>query len=322
MSFCEESAMRRFHSCGPIIPGTHFYAPREELVENTYIRLFGENSGIGGHYITVWAPRQSGKTWLMIQILRKMANDPEYHVVKVDLEFLKEETDAVQVASYIADEVCMELEKAKIKIDSLKAFQELFSTAILDKPLILILDEFDALDDEVINNVVGVFRNIYHARRNEQIKPPKERRYALHGLALIGVRSVLGNENNEGAPFNVQRSLHVPNFSFEEVESLFQWYEKESGQTVESAVVERLFDVTRGQPGFTCWFGELLTETYNEEKGSPITLSHFDQVYAAARDVLLGNLKLIKNSNVRFFPSKKERGQVKPVRDGLPNANF
>ena len=35
--------------------------------------------------------------------------------------------------------------------------------------------------------------------------------YLLHGLALVGVRAVLGIDSDRGSPFNVQRSLHVPN---------------------------------------------------------------------------------------------------------------
>jgi len=44
---------------------------------------------------------------------------------------------------------------------------------------------------------------------------------------------------------------------------MFTWYEAESGQKVERGVIERLFQELQGQPGLTCWFGELLTERYN-----------------------------------------------------------
>jgi hypothetical protein len=35
---------------------------------------------------------------------------------------------------------------------------------VLDKPLLLILDEFDALREEGINTIAGAFRNIYISR--------------------------------------------------------------------------------------------------------------------------------------------------------------
>jgi hypothetical protein len=36
-------------------------------------------------------------------------------------------------------------------------------------------------------------------------------------MALIGVRAVLGVENVKGSPFNVQRSVHIPNLTHDEV---------------------------------------------------------------------------------------------------------
>ena len=52
----------------------------------------------------------------------------------------------------------------------------------------------------------------------------EEKDYLLHGLALIGVRAVLGVENVKGSPFNVQRSLHIPNLTHDEVVYLFDCY--------------------------------------------------------------------------------------------------
>ena len=54
--------MRRFSSYGPLRPNLHYYAPRDALLESAYTQLIGEIPDEGGHYITVWAPRQTGKT--------------------------------------------------------------------------------------------------------------------------------------------------------------------------------------------------------------------------------------------------------------------
>jgi hypothetical protein len=59
---------------------------------------------------------------------------------------------------------------------------------------------FDALEQTVI----AVFRHIYMTRQNQTNKSTAEKDYLLHGLALIGVRAVLGVENVKGSPFNVQ----------------------------------------------------------------------------------------------------------------------
>ena len=123
-------------------------------------------------------------------------------------------------------------------------------------------------------------------------------------MALIGVRTVLGVENVKGSPFNVQRSLHIPNLTHDEVVELFNGYQEESGQSIESEVVERIWSEFQGQPGLTGWFGELLTETYNKATGKPITIDLFEEVYAAA-------INLLPNNNILNLISKAKQEPYK-----------
>ncbi|NIM80923.1 MAG: hypothetical protein GTN53_21560 [Candidatus Aminicenantes bacterium] len=120
------------------------------------------------------------------------------------------------------------------------------------------------------------------------------------------MRSVVGVESNTGSPFNVQRSAHIPNLSYDEVKQMFQWYEKESGQKIETEVIDRLFFETNGQPGLTCWFGELLSETYNRDKTAPITIKNFKYVYKYATDVLPNNNILNIISKVDKDPYREQ----------------
>jgi len=284
--------MRRFSSYGPVDKDVHFYAPREELISRAYTQLVGENLLKGGHYFTVWASRQCGKTWIMQQVLFRLQQEGKFTVLKINLEDFKDKTSAQEILRSLAGKIGVGIEKSFTDIDNQEKFMEIFEKEYLDKPLILILDEFDALLEEGINVVVSAFRNIYNSRLDEIGKTSGQKSYLLHGAALIGVRSVLGIENQKGSPFNVQRSLHVPHLTFEEVRGMFQWYEKESGQHVYPEVVERLYYETNGQPGLTSWFGELLTEGcefYSNDKTKPITMNEFRKVFAAAAYVLPNN---------------------------------
>jgi len=119
------------------------------------------------------------------------------------------------------------------------------------------------------------------------------------------VRSVLGIENVTGSPFNVQRSVHIPNLERDEVVQIFQDYQSESGQQIESAVVERIYDEMQGQPGLTCWLGELLTEEYNRHEGT-ISLDDFGYTYSAAIDER-------PNNNILNIISKAKMEEYKPV---------
>ncbi len=304
--------MRKFSSYGPINTQSHYYAPRQELLVQAFTQLVGENPEQGGHYITVWAPRQAGKTWVMQQVLFGLQREKQYErfdVVKINLEDLKLERDVNAIVRSLANSLATTLDKQTETINSLEHFKELFTRDVLEKPLILILDEFDALAEDAINGIVSTFRNIYTSRQDQSDRPIEEKTYLLHSVALIGVRSVLGIENVKGSPFNVQRSLHIPNLTYQEVEGMFLWYERESGQHIEQEVIRQLYRETRGQPGLTCWFGELLTEGFEEyqpPKDRSITPTDFDEVYAAA-------IKILPNSNILNIISKARQMPYKEV---------
>ena len=305
--------MRRFSSYGPVNKKTNYYVPREELINHALIQLVGENPDEGGHYITTWAPRQTGKSWIMQQILWILQKDERFDVLKINLEHLKMEEDVNYILSVIGKEILKDLNKEIISTDSPDSpdspdnFQNIFEKSILDKPLILILDEFDALAEDAISAIVGVFRNIYNINKDQSHLPVEKRKYLLHSVSLIGVRSVLGIENAKGSPFNVQRSLHIPNLTFEEVESMFRWHETESDQRVDQEVIEKLYYETKGQPGLTCWFGELLTEGWEEFRVNPdmpMDMKLFRKAYAAATQILPNNNILNIISKAKQEPYK------------------
>jgi hypothetical protein len=154
-------------------------------------------------------------------------------------------------------------------------FAYLFSkdSKLFDRPVILFIDEFDSLPLTVIDKLVTLFRDIYLNRKS----------YLLHGLALIGVRAVLGVGSQKGSPFNVQRALHVPNLTKEETKSLFYQYQQESGQKIEPEVVQKIYDSTKGQPGLVSWFGELLVEKYNPGVNKIIDMASWNLVWVKAR---------------------------------------
>jgi len=86
---------------------------------------------------------------------------------------------------------------------------------------------------------------------------------------------------------------------------MFQWYEKESNQKIETGVIRKLYDETCGQPGLTCWFAELLTETYNHDHTKPISLTHFEETTAAATQILPNNNILNIISKVKKSPYRE-----------------
>ncbi|MCP4109250.1 MAG: hypothetical protein GY749_27615 [Desulfobacteraceae bacterium] len=299
---------KKFSSYGPVISKLHFHAPRKELINRAYTQLVGEVPEEGGHYITIWAPRQAGKTWVMQQVAQKIKKTGKFDMAILTMEFARDLQNPEQVIYVFLRELGNTLGREFPEIRSWEQLPDIFRNTCLEKPLILIMDEFDSLEETFINKFAGMFRSIYTDRRNEPEKETCEKTYLLHGLALIGVRSVLGIENKSGSPFNVQRSVRIPNLSYEEVDEMFGWYQEESGHKIEQDVVERLFYETRGQPGLTCWFGELLTEgfeDYEPDISRPTGAEDFEEVFEAAVNVLPNNNILNIISKARQVPYKE-----------------
>jgi hypothetical protein len=164
--------MRRFNSYGPISTKLHYYVPREELIEFAYMQLVGEIQEEGGHYITVWAPRQRGKSWVMSQVYQRLLHQKsqQFDVVALSLEDLIgiEETEAILAA--IAADLTAQLALPSLRVPTPQAFGHLFHRESLRKPLILILDEFDTLPEMAISALAVVFRNIFNHRRYQADK--------------------------------------------------------------------------------------------------------------------------------------------------------
>jgi len=250
--------MRRFHSYGPVDARQHFCVPREALIQQCLTALIGDPN-TGGHYFTIWAPRQTGKTWIMRQVVNNFQAEygDEFLIGSLSMQgmILEDHDPPEKFLEYIPRRLSQDFKLAIPPLENWDAWTGLFlkTTGLFERPLILFIDEFDSLPKALIDRLVTLFRDMYLNRDQ----------YLLHGLALIGVRAVLGIESLRGSPFNIQRSLHIPNLTREEVQSLYQQYQNESGQVVAPEVVEAVYAATNGQPGLVGWFGELLTEKYN-----------------------------------------------------------
>ena len=285
--------MRRFHSYGPVNARSHFCVPRTDLVDQCLNSLIGMDDE-GGHYFTVWAPRQTGKTWLTRQVVQDIQKryPDRFDILFFSLGVLRgisipDNQNSNEVPKALTDIISEKFPNEPM-IKDWKVFRDLFSRSrgLWDKPLILLIDEVDTLPFLWLDVLVGQFREMYLDRESNW----------LHGLALIGVRAVLGVDSERGSPFNIQRNLHVPNFTLDEVTDLFDQYQRESGQIIDPEVVRSVYEATHGQPGLVGWFGELLTEKYNPERTASIDISAWNTVLRKALFVEWNNtvLNLVK----------------------------
>ncbi len=279
--------MRRFHSYGPVDCEEHFCVQRQGLIDLCVTRLIGHPEK-GGHYFTIWSPRQSGKTWLMRQAGREIeARFPDKFVVGMKSVQGVTLTADDPPEAFLAHVPRLFRDALSLRVPKPQTWgewQDIFTNhgGVFDRPVILFIDEFDSLPAAVIDLLVTLFRDMFLKRES----------CLLHGLALIGVRAVLGADSLRGSPFNIQRSLHVPNFTSAEVAGLFDQYQAESSQAIEPEVVQSVYEATQGQPGLVGWFGELLTEKYNPGQEKLINNPVWEKVYAASLHVEWNNTVL------------------------------
>ncbi|MCP4107809.1 MAG: hypothetical protein GY749_20080 [Desulfobacteraceae bacterium] len=285
--------MRRFHSYGPVDCDQHFCVERKQMIKFCFEQLIGVPDKCG-HYFTIWAARQTGKTWLMRQVKQEIKTHfkDKFLVGTMSVQgvIMKDQDPPESFLSRIPLLIRETFSINTNTPENWETFKEFFSqnNGLFDRPVILFIDEFDSLPPKVTDQLITLFRDIYLKREN----------YLLHGMALIGVRAVLGIDSDRGSPFNIQRSLRVPNLTKQETQDLFRQYSDESSQTIEPRVIKAVFEATRGQPGLVSWFGELLTEKYNPGMKKNIDLPVWEDVYQAALQIEWNNtiLNLIKKA--------------------------
>ncbi|ETR69752.1 MAG: hypothetical protein OMM_03722 [Candidatus Magnetoglobus multicellularis str. Araruama] len=308
--------MRTFNSYGPVNPKKHYSVPRKKIVEKCSQSLIGDPED-SGHYFTIWGARQTGKTWLYRQSLKDIKNSygEQFFVGEISMQGIvfnehDDQKDQIKlffnnIPDIFKGELSIHIPEIHSWLDWKKLFRK--DSTIFDRPFILVIDEFDKLPSQIIESLVSLFREMYLNKKS----------YWLHGLALVGVRAVLGIESKSGSPFNIQRSLHVENLTFDEVKDMFDQYQEESGQPIEPDVINKLYQKTQGQPGLTGWFGELLTAKYNQKHQNIINMKLWNRVYLRACEVEHNNtvqnmiskarseyqsfvIKLFKNANIHF----------------------
>ena len=292
--------MRRFYSYGPVNERFHFTVKRKNLVTHCFKNIIGD-PGEGGHYFTIWAARQTGKTWLMRQVKKRIKAEygDRFSILNFSTGVLRGLEFKVSKESAKLPEPFSSLLNEKFpgnpNIKTWRDFREMFSIekGLWDKPLIMFIDEIDTVSSEFMDILAGQFRELYLDKPDN----------LLHGLALIGVHAVLGVDSKSGSPFNIQKSLRVPNLTWEEVKELYDQYQEESGQKIDPVVVEKVYETTRGQPGLVSWFGELLTEKYNPGIDKTINKTVWRRVYQAALHMEWNNtvLNLIKKAGGAYL---------------------
>ncbi len=264
--------MRDFNTAGPMDAEEHYCVPPLDRVNLDEILSLVRKK----RYFVLHAPRQTGKTSVLLA-LRDLLNGGEageYRCGYVNVERAQAaREDAGRAMGVIASGIAQEAEDVFGDDATARAARELDTyrrpDAVLDdllriwsraapEPLVLLIDEIDALVGDTLVSVMRQLREGY-ARRSVGFP---------HSVVLCGVRDVRdyrmrAHAEKEvvagGSAFNIKaESLRLGDFTRAEVETLLGQHTAETGQAFTPRAIAAVWEQTRGQPWLVNALGKQL----------------------------------------------------------------
>ena len=248
-----------FNTAGPNKPNIQYTLNPLKRINLAEIEsLIGQEK-----YFVLHAPRQTGKTSMLLALRDYLNASGKYFCVYANIEGGQasrnnDESVVGGVCSTIANEVDYLLGGTKFndiyyqKFDNTNHNNRLttfltYLSESFDKPFVLFLDEIDSL---VGDSLVSVLR---------QLRAGYNKRPAMfpQSVILCGVRDVrdyritLSNQEiiTGGSAFNIKAaSLRMANFSKEEIHELYMQHTEATGQEFDEACFPMVWNATEGQP--------------------------------------------------------------------------
>ncbi len=239
-------------------------------------------------YFVLHAPRQVGKTTALMTLAQELTEAGRYAAVLVSMERgagLPRNLGGAELAildswqsrarAFLPVELRPPVwpeapEGARIGM-ALSAWAE-----AIPRPLVIFLDEIDALEGE---NLISILRQLREGYGTRPAHFPAS-------LALIGMRDVRDyklasggtDRSHSASPFNIMsKSLTMRNFTRDEVAELYAQHTAETGQMFEPDAVTRAFEVTQGQPWLINALARHITKDLVRDRNVIVTLDHVNQ---------------------------------------------
>ena len=277
--------MKTFETQGPVSPDRN-YVVRRSMELSDFVNRIKQ-----GRYIVIFAPRQTGKTTFFRWAIDALTDENlQYFPIQLDFEEYKN-VSLSDFYNYLYQDIRKEIENVHQKRDivpsdplreflentqivnhvSLRHFFEKLARILNNQRIIIIIDEFDGIPQDVVSDFLHSLRRIY-------LSDPESR--CIYSLGIVGVKSITQlNYDRSISPFNIQDEFALPNFTLEQVRELFAQYMDEVGQTIMPEVVEALHKQTAGQPFLVNRFAQILTDELHIPKTETLQMVHFTQAH-------------------------------------------
>jgi hypothetical protein len=251
--------MKFFNTAGPIKPEIHYNIPLVERINSDeIIHLIDQQK-----YFVLHAPRQSGKTSSLLQLMKILNDSGKYKCLYINVESAQAARENVEEAMkaiisslasnerfYLKEKVFAEYKDEIFSEGVFSALKKALELWTLESeiPTVLFIDEIDSL---VGDSLISVLRQLRSGYTQRPAGFPQS-------IILCGVRDVRDyriNSSREkdvitgGSCFNINsKSLVVGNLKQEDVESLYLQHTEETGQVFTKEAIKLAFEYTNGQP--------------------------------------------------------------------------
>lgn len=250
-------------------------------------------------YFVLYAPRQTGKTSYLLALRDYLNQQGDYIAVYANVEggqASRNDRDTVVASTVdtIANETQLILmnqqaEEARQSVKDINTDSKLsiFLSRLsrkLPKPLVLFIDEIDAL---VGDSLVSVLRQIRSGYANRPAAFPQT-------IVLCGVcdvrdyRIVLSNQDivTGGSAFNIKAvSLRLGNFTREEIHELYMQHTRETGQPFAEECFPMVWEATEGQPWLVNALAHEVTYRMRENRDRSVCITP-DMLYRAQERII------------------------------------
>ena len=314
--------MRFFNTAGPCVAEDHYMLPASERLPG--VRRLIDRKG----YFVLHAPRQSGKTTTVLELARELTAEGTYASVVVSAEVgapFPNDPDAAERA-ILADW------RARASARLPKELQpppwsdagagRLLGAALdtwtrtIPRPLVLFVDEIDALRGPALISVLRQLRSGY---------PDRPGAFPW-SLALVGLRDVRdykvasgGSESlHTSSPFNIKvESLTLRSFTADELALLYAQHTAETGQLFSPDALTRAFHLTQGQPWLVNALARQVVEVVVPDPAVAVTARHVDE----AKEILIRRQDTHLDSLAERLREPRVRRVVEPILAGTSIAD-
>ena len=323
--------MRFFTTAGPIKPARHYCIPPLERLDLAAVLALIRDE----KYFVLHAPRQTGKTSILLALRDLLNAEGIYRCVYVNVEggqAAREDVERVTrtVLAGLAsrerltfgDEFLGEIWPAILaEFGPDFALQEALTrwAEASPKPLVLLIDEIDALVGDALLSVLRQLRAGY------DLRPAG----FPQSVVLCGVRDVRDYRIHSrsanatiagGSAFNIKaRSLRLGDFSPDEVQALLGQHTAETGQAFTADARETIWTQTQGQP----WLVNALADQTcfrdgNADRREPITAA----AIIAAKEHLILRRETHLDQLADKLQEERVRRIVEPLLSGAEERHF